>query len=541
MSSTVVAFPPEVERVLSLKTVRDAESLAIFHHAVLSAGREEAEFTWERLQELIALLEHFQALLLYDQVEFLRGSGDPAADREFATSIQRLNLEAANGFQRFLRSRAAWATTQEFADEVPRVTGLALDAIHGLMKWGYFLGEPGRSAPWRQLHALYALADGEGTARTPFVLHSGQTSFKPTVQSLYLRTLVLDLLNAGNLSRVQIEVADGWFSSWCQEYTLDTEYVAGRHLFYVDLDSPGGMRLLRGDSPGSTARYVGVEALKLQIEEVQSGLRHGRLYAGYGSGALFPVEEHVTLLATIEKLYRSVLAGAESRIEERTHFEDREVDVVCGAERVLRRVREGAPLAPSGVASSSAVQYVTQTIEITPSGLSVVPAEPVATATTVDFALDADSEIERWRVHDLASRGFGLIIDHTASDGVLLNGLLALLNHETGGWILGSVVRKRPSRVRGEILVGVEVLCYHPIAVELVPASGAAPIQALYLPGGDSSGKHDSLVVREGQFDSGRPVTIRTQEGEFRIRMNRIIRKGADWLNARFEIEGKKA
>lgn len=541
MASTVVAFAPEVERVLALKTVRDPEALAILQAAVMSAGREEAEFTWERLQELVALVEHFQALLLYDQVEFLRAAADPVADREFATSVQRVNLESANGFQRFLRSRAAWTTTPEAADEVPRVTGLALDGIHGLMKWGFFLGEPGRSAPWRQLHALFALADGEGTSRSAFVLHAAQPGFKPTVQSLYLRTLVLDLLNAGNLSRVQIEIADGWFSSWCQDYTLDAEYAAGRHLFYVDLDSPGGMRLLRGDNPGESARYVGVEALKMQIEEVQSGLRHGRLYAGYGSGALFPVEEHVALLATIEKLYRSVLSGQENRIEERTHFEDREVDVVCGADRVMRRVQEGAPAAGAAGSTATPEEDFAQTIEITPAGLSLVPSQPAASEPPFPLAPDGDPEIERWRVHDLSSRGFGLIIDHTASDGVLLNGLLALLNHETGGWILGSVVRKRPSRVRGEILVGVEVLCYHPIAIELVAPGNGTPVPALYLPGADSSGKHDSLVVREDRFDSGRPYAIRTPEGEFRVRMNRIIRKGADWLNARFEIEAKKS
>jgi hypothetical protein len=124
---------------------------------------------------------------------------------------------------------------------------------------------------------------------------------------------------------------------------------------------------------------------------------------------------------------------------------------------------------------------------------------------------------------------------------VLVNGLLALLNHETGGWILGSVVRKRPSRVRGEVLVGVEVLSYRPIAVELALPGGGAPTAALYIPGADSSGKQDSLVVVTGQFDSSRAVAIRTPEGEFRVRMNRIIRKGADWINARFEIEGKKA
>ena len=536
MSSTFVAYAPEVERVLAGKTLREPGALSACLAAVRHAGRDEAQFTPERLHELVALAEHFQSLLLYDQLDFLRAPGTPEAEREFAVAVQRVCLEAANGFQRFLRSRDSWAASPGGAGEVLRVIGLALDAIHGAMKWGYFLGEPARTAPWRQLHALYALADVEGMARTPFQLHAALPSYQPTVESLYLHTLVMDLLNAGNLTRVQIEVADGWFSSWCQEYALEGEHVPGKHLFYVDFGSAGGMRLMRGETPGETARYLQAEKLKAQIEDVQSGLRHGRLYAGYGAGALFPVEEHVALLATIEKLYQSVLSGSEGRIEERTHFEDREVDVVVGSERVMRKVREGAPR--RGATGSGATSELTQTIELSAEGLSLVAAGPGP-----DDAPQAqdDPELERWRVHDLSSNGYGLIVDQHGSEAIMLNGLIALLNQETGGWILGSVVRKRPSRVHGEILVGIEVLAYRPVPVDLDPGgAGGAPTQALYLPGTDTSGKLDSLVVRAGEFDSHRLFSIRVAETQFKVRMNRIIRKGGDWINARFEVESKK-
>ena len=71
--STVVAFAPEVESVLALKSTRSPEALARFQAAIHVAGRDDAEFTSERLRELLALAEQFQALLLYDQVDFLRG------------------------------------------------------------------------------------------------------------------------------------------------------------------------------------------------------------------------------------------------------------------------------------------------------------------------------------------------------------------------------------------------------------------------------------------------------------------------------------
>jgi hypothetical protein len=536
---TVLAYPPDVERVVALKTVGDAHSRAEFLAAIREYGKDGVEFTNERLQYLMAIEEHFQSLLLYDQIEFLR-SPPPITEpeREFALSVQRICLEAANGFQRFLRNRNAWATTPESLDDMYRVTGLALHSIHSFVKWGYFLNESGRAAPWKQVHALYLLADSDGYAQIPFVLHPTRPSFKPSVQSLYLRTLILDLLNTGSLSKIQVEIADGWFSSWCNDYTLETEYSSRRHLFYVDVASDSGMHIVRRDSLGESMRYLRADGLKAQIEEVQAGLRHGRLFAGYGAGAVFPVEQHVALLATIEKLYQSILAGSENRIEERTHFEDREVDVVVGVDRVMGKIRAGhVKLGQTAAAAQPA--SVAETFEITPSGLSMVAAEPAAPQAA--DAQAADPEIERWRVQDLSSNGYGLLVDRAASDSVMLNGVIALLNHESGGWILGSVVRKQANRMRGEMLVGVEVLSYQPIAVELTSAKGAAPIEAIYMPGIDTNGKHDAILVRSGEFTSDSGYAVRAGGATYQVRMNRIIKKGADWIKARFEIEAKKA
>ena len=529
----------DVERVLAAKTVRDATSRGLFLAAIRELGKDGGDFTLERLRELMRVEEHFQALILYDQIEFLRQPPTVSdADRDFALNIQRICLEAANGFQRFLRNRNVWADTAEALDAMFRVTGLALNAIHSFVKWGYFLNEPGRSAPWKQLHALYVLAEGDGYSQVPFVLHPTQPSFKPSVQSLFLRTMLLDVLNTGNLTKIQIEIADGWFSSWCGDYALDTEYSSRHHLFYVDLASDSGMHLMRKDSHGDSMRYLRADGLKAQIEEVQAGLRHGRLYAGYGAGAVFPVEQHVALLAIVERLYHSSLAGSATRIEERTHYEDREVDVTLGIDTILRKVREapstaGGSRAPAAAAPASAVA---ETIEITPSGLSRVESQPADSAAPDEPA--ADPEIERWRVYDLSSKGYGLLVDRAASELVMLNGLIALRNHETGGWIVGTIVRKLANRVKGEILVGVEVLAYRPIPVDLTPAS-AASTQALYLPGVDPNGKLDSILVRVGDFRSNQAASIKVGPTTYRVRLNRIIRKGADWIKARFEIEAK--
>jgi len=534
------SYPIDVERVLAANTVHEPGARALFLSAMREFGKDGAEFSAERLQRLMAVEEHFQNLLLYDQLDFLRmpfnvGEGE----RDFALNIQRICLEAANGFQRFLRNRADWATSRDAIDLMFRVTGLALNAIHAYMKWSYFLNDTGRSAPWKQLHALYVLAEGDSYAQIPFVLHDSQPSFKPSVQSLYLRTLILETLNTGNLSKTQIEIADGWFSSWCSDYMLDSEYSSRSHLFYVDIASESGMHLMRKDSHGESVRYVDAGGLKMQIEEVKAGLRHGRLYAGYGAGAVFPVEEHVALLAIIERLYQSILAGSDNRIEERTRFEDREVEVVIGADRVFEQLsRDPSAIAPKPRAA--AVQ--SDTIEISDAGLTLAPVAP-AEAAPDDLLFGADDEILSWRVGDLSSRGFGLLADRAISDEVILNGLIGIRNQENPGWMLGRVVRKLPNRVKGEVLVGVEVMHFRPARIALQPLAGDAPagepVEALFCAGDDGSGKLDSLVLRILDFNSEHGFLLTTGGSQFRIRLNRIVAKGADWIKARFEIEAK--
>jgi hypothetical protein len=203
---------------------------------------------------------------------------------------------------------------------------------------------------------------------------------------------------------------------------------------------------------------------------------------------------------------------------------------VIGIEKVMKKMREApAPVqAPAAVAAAA-----TGTIER--GGLSLVATD----GQQAPAEGPADPDIERWRVYDLSSKGYGLLVDRNAAELVLLNGLIALRNHESGGWIVGTIVRKLANRVRGEILVGIEVLAYRPIAVDAQPTTAGSPVQGLYLPGVDTNGKLDSIVVRTADFRSDQSIVLKAGGAQYKVRLNRIIRKGADWIKARFEIEAK--
>ena len=528
----------DVDRVLRLTTVRDPSARVAFLAAVRELGRDGIDFSVARLHQLVAVEDHFQSLLLYGQIDFLRRPFDAAEpDRDFALNVQRIWLEAANGLQRFLRNRAAWARGGEGEARMVQATGLAVHAIHGFVKWGGLLNEPGRGTPWRQLHALYSLAEAEGHAREPFVLHASEPDFHTTVEALYVRALLFEMLNTGSLSKVQMEIADGWLASWCGEYALDARAEPGRHFLAVDLASESGMQPLARREAGADPRFLRAGALGAQIEAMKAELRHGRVHCETGAGAVFPIEEHAALLSGVEKLYAAIVAGGESRLQPRTAFEDREVDLVAGIDRVLRKLREArGAAAPATPAAPAAAVASMEIIEVSPAGLSVLAADPHIPGALIEPPA-ADPEVERWRVQDLSARGYGLLGDRAASEALPLHGIVALRNHENGGWIVGSVVRKQPNR-GGDVLVGIEVLGYRPIPVELA-AEGGAAAPAAFLPGEAPDGRLDSLLVPLGDFRAGSRFAIRAGGERYAVRLNRITAKGADWISARFEIESK--
>ena len=490
--ASVAAASAEAERALQLKGVREPGSRAQFLEAMRELGREGGDYSMPRLQRLIAVDDHFHALLARDQAEFLASSAAPTdAERDFIVSVQRICLEAANGYQRFLRQRAAWATHRETLDAMFRVTGLALNAIHAFVKWGYFGNEAGRSVPWKQVHALHTLAETDGYSQVPFAVFASRPQWTASVQALYLRTLLLDMLNTGSLSRAQIEIADNWLAAWCNEYALDTEYSSRHHLFCVDVASDSGLHLVRRDRHGTALRYVRADNLKAQVDEVQAALRQGNLQGT--AAAAFPMGEQVALLAVLEKLCDSMVAGSENRQEARTVLDDREVEVVVGFPRLLAKLQ----------------------------------------------GQEAEVGVERWRAQDLSSNGYGLVVERTAADAVMLHGVVGVRNQATGRWIACTVVRKLANRARGEMLVGLEVLSYTPVPVDLVPAAGGEPSPALYLPGQEPAGRQDTILAHARDFAAGGPFMIHAGGATWRVAMSRIVSRGPDWIRARFEIESK--
>ena len=507
--------------VHSLSDVKDCVTIL---SSLSVLGNRQGPFTIEKLQQLIGAESHFRALLKREQRVYFGAAADASARTPtgaLAKHIQLIHSHFASAFQRYVMCHDSWSGAGEHIDLLYRATALAVANFGALVKWSYFLHETMKSTSWSELHALYYLAEQEGYHQKALKLYEPDDGYHPSIQTLYLRALVLDIINPGSLSAAQIEIAEGWLSEWCSDYSLDTQYSPRSHWIYVDLAEHSGFHIFTPGLQPETIRYLRADSLRTQIEDVKNELRNGRRYSGRGSEYDFPVEEHVALLSTIERLYQAILAKSGNRIEERTPGQNLEVEVVTGLAAIMEALGRDGAASQSGAGSSLGLEQTRSSAA----------------------KKNEDSPPGVWKVHDFSSTGFGLLIDRDAGAHAALHNLIAMRQPGAAHWALGAIVRKLTNRAQGQTLIGVEILSYRPLAVTLKrvdKTDNAAATRALYVMGRDGDGKRDFLVLRLADFTSRNIFEIPIQAIHYRVRLNRALKKGPDWIALRFEVDNKR-
>ena len=540
--------PLSTSSVLNITSLKERGQRVAMIGTIKSFADAPAPISADAVHKLVVFENSLYPVIQADKRWFFANDGKTEAV-QFARDLHVMHSVAAKTLETLVERRGEW--TKGDTDELlQRIVGFALYHHCAAIKWCFFRHEPVKPTIWPDLHALYKFADGQGFgfANTPITLFADESQNKITALSLYLRALMLEVLNTGSLTSPQIEIADGWLAEWTPEYALDEAYSQRSHALYVDLDLMAGMQLVTGNAAKPSYRYVRLEGLKDQVEAVRTQLRTGNPYHGRGTGSDFPMEEYVALLSTIERLYTTLLQASASRIEERKAVENLMAEVRLGfddARQVVSGEAGHAHRDTSGTSKASAADEATHFGELE---LALeMPAMADAGAASPPAA--ADTRWTRWKVHDMSSKGVGLMVDRVTGERITVGQLLAVKPDGFAHYLIGVIVRKLTQRTVGETLLGVEILSYRPLPVTLyryshardaMPDAATPPVSAMYLPGRDQEGKSDILVLPSGDFGLKNIFSLPTKSVNFRVRINRVLRKGGDWVGLRFEVIGKK-
>ena len=397
-----------------------------------------------------------------------------------------------------------------------RMTGLAFLHWGEAAKW--IVGRRDRpSYGW--MHWLMTRAIQAGCSAHPCEVRLDGRARTAPLESLYLRTLILDRFAGGNLSRPQSEVLDAWLWEWMPDIRGAQSWPGGA-VFRADLDGNAGLRRGRRADEGP-ALYLAIAPLEARRRAVIKEFHQGRIVPSTGLTADFRIEEHVAVLEQLRVAFESA-QEQDSEREARKPVAGQPVEVCVGLSEILLRGlgTHAAPEVSDALKSAKASLSDTQRLR------------------QVQFASEFEASRRFLRLIDVSFGGYGFEATEQEAANIAVDDVVSMRLSETP--VLGRVTRRTPGPARGTVILGVQAMSLHPRAIVLTrtePRNRPDDEEAfIFVAGMDPSGAQDSFLVPEKMVHDSETRVARIAGQKFTIGFNRVRRKGRGWAMVGFEI-----
>jgi hypothetical protein len=445
-------------------------------------------------------------------------------------------------YQAFAREVSDHAQSNKWQSLLPeliarQISHQGLDAKVRLFRYEQWI-----PARWADLHALFQMACSAQLERqpVPVLLDGGLT----TIEHEYLRVLVLQLMNSGNLTPRHLEWVAEQLPEWCAPLRLNLESSTVTS-FFVDLSSRAGLRR-RGPQP-LEGHVLFLDTRPLHAVLMQNVVMLDQKVRNNPLSERTP--RRADQLNLLSKLASQVDPEFKpfARRGERTSAEG-SVDAIIGFTRIAGFLRdeEADPFVPIKRSPST----FGETMEIATFGRmrnETVRVEELARRRLASFATPGGP----WDIRDVSQTGFRLVAPMSVINAVTLGTLAAIRQQTQVRWTLGIVRRmKRLTTERAEI--GLQVIANNLIGVELaetkkgeaeyavdgeVPTVSSRRFNGLFLSLRKRDGETtvQTLVVPPGEYQPGKRLHMSAAQSSQRIAFGRVLEQHPDWVWATVE------
>jgi hypothetical protein len=450
-------------------------------------------------------------------------------------------FDLAHGFllcyQAFARDAGAYSATSkwqaQFAELVARqIMQHGCDAKIRLFRYEHWI-----PARWADLHVLFQTACSQQFERQQVpALGTGALT---TIEQEFLRVLLLQLMDAGNLAPRDVEWVSQQLSEWCTPLRLSMEASTATS-FFIDLGARTGFRR-RGPQPlEGHVLFLDTRSLHAVLMQnvvmLEQRVREDPLSERTPRRA-DQLSLMTKLAAQVDPEFRPV-----RRRGERTSATG-DVDAIVGFGKIAGFLRDDEAHAREQ-AKASAGSF-DDSLEIATFGrLRNEDARllEVARMRLANYA----SPGGQWSVRDVSQTGYRLIASMTAISTVTLGTLTAIRARGETLWVLGIVRRmKRQTSERAE--VGLQMIANNLVGVELEEKArgdddylldGMATTRSkrrfeglfLTLNKRESDAPIRTLIVPAGEYVAGKRLQMTAAKKTQRIAFGRLLEQHREWV-----------
>jgi hypothetical protein len=448
-------------------------------------------------------------------------------------------------YQAFSREVSDHAQSNKWQALLPELIGrqvahLALDGRIRLYRYEQWI-----PAKWAELHTLFTVACSRQLERTALTLQADEEA--TTIEQEFLKALLLQLMNAGNLTPRRLEWVHGELAAWCAPLRLTVES-SSLTSFYVDLGSREGLKRRSSALPEGRVLFLDTRPLHLTLLQnanaVEQKIRQQ------------PLSERTPKRTEQLNLLNKLAAQVDPEFKPFARRGERtaavgSVDAIVGFAKIAAFLREEER---GTVVQADTAKSFGSTMELAVFGRT--RNEP-----------DRQQELARqrlgrhaapggpWDVKDVSQTGFRLIAPMSVANSVMLGTLAAIRPIGQTEWTLGIVRRMRRLTIdRAEI--GLQVIANTVSGVDLIEhakvtlddysvngeptVAGERVFQGLFLVmrKRDREAPVQSVVIPANEYQPTRRFKVVTASSIHPIRFGRLIEQMADWVWTTIEPMG---
>ncbi len=414
-----------------------------------------------------------------------------------------------------------------------QIIHLGLDAKIRLYRFEQWI-----PAKWVELHAIFTAACSQQIERRQIAVDAdGGTT---TIEHEYLVTLVLQLMNSGNLTPKHLEWATSQLDDWCQPLRLTLESSPSTS-FYVDLGGRAGLKRRLPTPLEGRVLFLDTRPLHALLmqnvvvleQKIRTEPLSDKMARRSGQLALM-----TKLASQVDPDFKPFARRGERSATVGT------VDSIVGFAKISGYLREEEDRAPT--AAFDRGKSYGGSMELAVFGHTRNEKERIVEFSErrlASFVAPGGS----WEVKDASQTGFRLLAPMSVTSAVTLGTLAAIRPQGHGSWILGVVRRmKRLTTDRAEI--GLQVIANMMVSVDLIeqqkplvssqtvdteaPTINGRSFYGLFL----SLRKRDgdpavqSLIVPAVEYQPAKRFKLQTSKSTNAIRLGRLLEQQPDWV-----------
>ncbi len=397
-------------------------------------------------------------------------------------------------------------------------------------------------ARWAELHSLFQTACAAQIERVPVgTLADGVLT---TIEQEYLRVLLLQLMNAGNLAPRHVQWVADQLSEWCAPLRLNLEAPTATS-FYVDLGERSGLRRRTPQPLEGRVLFLDTRPLHAVLMQnvimLEQKVRQDPLSERTPRRAE-QLDLLTKLAAQVDPEFRPVARRGERQSASGM------VDAIVGFAKIsgFLRDEETGPMADHRPRAGS----YGETMEIATFGRmrnETARNMEVARRRLATYATQGGA----WDVRDVSQTGYRLVAPMTVVNAVTLGTLAAIRAEGQTLWTLGIVRRmKRLTADRAEI--GLQIIANNLVGVELSSSKrgdadysvdGTTPTVSgrrfhglfLSLRKRDGAPPIQTLIVPAGEYQPGKRLQMSVATTTQPIAFGRLLEQQPDWIWATVE------